>query len=97
MPVIEESTPVLVPVNVIEAALKSSSEKERWGAAEAAMEYVYLDLRQAIASCVLEHVLKHHFETFFQRLEAEIRCGNGNLRNTLKPVRRHGSLRVAGR
>ena len=43
-----------------------------------------LDVRQAIASCVLEHILEHHFETFFPRLEGEIRGGNGNLRDTLK-------------
>jgi hypothetical protein len=43
-----------------------------------------LDLRQAIASCVLEHVLEHHFETFFPHLEAAIRGGNAHLRHTLK-------------
>jgi hypothetical protein len=43
-----------------------------------------LDVRQAIASCALEHILEHHFEMFFPRLEGEIRGGNGNLRDTLK-------------
>ena len=54
-----------------------------------------LDLRQAIASCVLEHVLEHHFETFFPRLEAEIRSGNANLRHTLKLSWKLGRSEIA--
>ena len=36
----------------------------RWGCSDDA------DLRDAIATCVLEHLLEHHFEFVFPRLEA---------------------------
>jgi hypothetical protein len=36
----------------------------RWGCTESA------DLRDAIATCVLEHLLEHHFERVFPKIEA---------------------------
>jgi hypothetical protein len=58
--------------------LASISEPERWAAAATEYVYTdpdriwplairfgssdILDIRQAIASCVLEHVLEHHFD-----------------------------------
>ncbi|MFN9730874.1 MAG: hypothetical protein ACK59M_10490 [Pseudomonadota bacterium] len=41
------------------------------------------DLRMAIATCVLEHLLEHHFEVYFPLIEAEVRSGNALLRDTL--------------
>lgn len=34
------------------------------------------DLRTAVATCILEHLLEHHFEDFFPLLEKEIEGGN---------------------
>lgn len=34
------------------------------------------DLRTAVATCVLEHLLEHHFNEFFPLLEEEIKNGN---------------------
>jgi hypothetical protein len=31
----------------------------------------HADVRMAIATCVLEHVLEHHFETYFPKVEKE--------------------------
>jgi len=31
------------------------------------------DLRDAIATCLLEHLLEHHFESYFPRVEIEAR------------------------
>jgi hypothetical protein len=42
------------------------------------------DLRFAIATCVLEHLLEYHFEQYFPLLESEIRGGNLNLGKTLR-------------
>ncbi len=42
------------------------------------------DLRQAVATCILEHVLEHYFVKYFPLLEKEIERGNPNLRDTLK-------------
>jgi hypothetical protein len=39
----------------------------RWGKADDP------DLRAAIASCLLEHLLEHHFEVIFPRVETEVR------------------------
>src|SRR5262245_26384413 len=42
------------------------------------------DTRQAIATCVLEHLLEHHFDTFFPLLESEITKGNKNFADTFR-------------
>jgi hypothetical protein len=39
----------------------------RWG------ESADADLRSAVATCLLEHLLEHHFETVFPRVELEAR------------------------
>jgi hypothetical protein len=36
---------------------------KRWG------QHPNQDLRQAIATCLLEHLLEYHFDTFFPRVE----------------------------
>ncbi len=42
-------------------------------------------LRQAIASCALEHVLEYHFDEFFPKLESLIKIdSNNNLKETLR-------------
>ena len=42
------------------------------------------DLRAAVATCLLEHILEHHFDAFFPKLKIEILKENSNLRNTLE-------------
>lgn len=42
------------------------------------------DTRTAIATCVLEHLLEHHFKTYFPFLESEIRAGNARLGDTFR-------------
>ncbi len=42
------------------------------------------DLRTAVATCMLEHLLEDHFDTFFPLLEAQIRGGNYALGDTLR-------------
>ena len=39
----------------------------RWGS------YPDPDLQSAVASCLLEHLLEHHFERFFPDVEAQVR------------------------
>jgi hypothetical protein len=41
------------------------------------------DLRMAIATCVLEHLLGEHFDDYFLKLEELVNAGNRNLRSTL--------------
>ncbi len=41
------------------------------------------DLRMAIATCVLEHLLGEHFDKYFPIAEEMIIAGNRNLRSTL--------------
>jgi len=38
---------------------------QRWGASPDS------DLRDAIATCLLEHLLEHHFDDFFPKVESE--------------------------
>jgi hypothetical protein len=86
----------------IDAALRSTVEKERWAAAEAAGQLVsdrpravwnlvvahgaseIEDVRSAVATCMLEHLLEEHFEEYFPLLEREIRAGNIMLGDTLR-------------
>lgn len=42
------------------------------------------NLREAVATCILEHLLEEYFDKFFPELEKQIREGNDNLRKTLK-------------
>jgi hypothetical protein len=42
------------------------------------------DARQAFATCVLEHLLEHHFDVFFPLLQSEIEKGNDNLADTFR-------------
>ena len=39
---------------------------QRWGQSPDA------DLRAGVATCLLEHLLEHHFAAFFPRVEAEV-------------------------
>src|SRR5436305_1418883 len=50
---------------------------KRWGSSDQE------DLRSAIATCLLEHLLEHHFELLFPKVEAAT-VGNGNLVETLR-------------
>ena len=42
------------------------------------------DLRTAIATCVLEHILEHHFAPFFDRSRQIITAGNSAFSDTLR-------------
>lgn len=42
------------------------------------------DTRAAVATCMLEHLLEDHFDTFFPLLETQIRNGNYLLGDTLR-------------
>ena len=48
------------------------------------------DLRQAVATCLLEHVLEYHFDRYFPLLEKEIEKGNINLRDTFSSCWKFG-------
>ena len=48
----------------------------RWGCSEDA------DLRTAIATCILEHLLEHHFELLFPRVE-QLARSDGRFADTL--------------
>lgn len=41
------------------------------------------DVRQAVATNILEHLLEYHFERFFPLVEAEVQAGNTRLADTL--------------
>jgi len=49
---------------------------EKWGSS--AKE----DIRTAIATCVLEHILEHHFEPFFDRCAKLVQGGNVEFADT---------------
>jgi hypothetical protein len=42
------------------------------------------DVRAAVATCMLEHLLEEHFDEYFPPLEHEIRSGNFLLGDTLR-------------
>lgn len=44
------------------------------------------DVRAVIATCVLEHLLEHHFVPYFQMLKTEIESGNSLLSDTNGPM-----------
>jgi hypothetical protein len=52
------------------------------------------DLRSAVATCILEHLLEYHFDKFFPKLEAEITEGNVNLRDTLAVCSKFGQAEL---
>lgn len=52
------------------------------------------DLRMAIATCVLEHILEHHFDEYFPKLESAIRSGNAALKRTLARCWKFGDSEV---
>jgi hypothetical protein len=41
------------------------------------------DVRMAIATCVLEHILEHHFNTYFRKVKQIVDSGNHNFADTL--------------
>lgn len=55
------------------------------------------DVRQAVATNVLEHLLEHHFEKFFPLIESEIKGGNQHLRDSLKLCWKFGQSLDASR
>ena len=52
------------------------------------------DMRTAIATCVLEHVLEHHFDLFFDRSRAIIAAGNQAVADTLRQCWRFGQTEL---
>ena len=49
----------------------------KWGSAR------HVDTRMAIATCVLEHILEHHFDPYFNETVKLVRAGNRRLGMTL--------------
>lgn len=41
------------------------------------------EVREAIATCVLEHILEHHFEPYFSDIESRVNAGDNSLLQTL--------------
>lgn len=52
------------------------------------------DVRMAIATCVLEHLLEHHFDTFFPRVAATARSSRW-FRNTFSSCYRFGQAELS--
>ena len=48
------------------------------------------DMRTAIATCVLEHILEHHFEPFFERSRQIVVAGNKPFTDCLRQCWRFG-------
>ncbi len=48
------------------------------------------DLRTAVATCILEHLLEHHFDDFFPLLKTEIESGNHLLGETFSECWKFG-------
>jgi len=42
------------------------------------------DMRTAIATCVLEHILEHHFDPFFDRSRQIVTAGSAAFADTLR-------------
>ena len=56
------------------------------------------DTRSAIATCVLEHILEHHFDVYFPMLALEIeKKRSGLLADTLSPCSKFGQAREYSR
>lgn len=53
------------------------------------------DVRVAVATCILEHLLEHQFAAFFPLLEAEIRAGNHLLGDTFRRCWKFGDAEEA--
>jgi len=48
------------------------------------------DIRQGVACCILEHVLEHHFDPYFDRALSHIACGHRRFAYTLAYCWRFG-------
>lgn len=51
-------------------------------------------VRLAMATCVLEHILEHHFERYFSEMERRVNAGNHALRETLKSCWKFGQAEI---
>ena len=52
------------------------------------------DMRTAIATCVLEHILEHHFDPFFDHSREIIAAGNSAFADTLSRCWRFGQAKL---
>ena len=52
------------------------------------------DVRAAIGTCVLEHILEHHFEPYFAKTEEIIWGGNKNFALTFRTCWRFGNAEI---
>jgi hypothetical protein len=52
------------------------------------------DARDAIACCVLEHILQYHFDEYFEKCVQLIRDGNLNFGHTLSKCYRMGEAEI---
>jgi hypothetical protein len=54
------------------------------------------DVRAAVATCMLEHLLEHHFDEYFPLLETEILGGNRALGETFRICWKFGEAETPG-
>lgn len=52
------------------------------------------DMRTAIATCVLEHILEHHFDLFFERARELVCAGNAPFADCLRRCWRFGQAEI---
>jgi hypothetical protein len=52
------------------------------------------ELKDAIATCVLEHLLEYHFNDFFGQLEEEVKSGNFELGETFMRCWKFGQSKL---
>jgi len=52
------------------------------------------DLRMAVATCLLEHLLEHHFKKYLPKVEKIILSGNRNFRDTFKHCWKYGQAQT---
>lgn len=55
------------------------------------------EVRAAIATCVLEHILEYHFDRYFPEVEALVRSGNRSFAETFRMCWKFGQSEEPGR
>lgn len=60
----------------------------KWGSSEND------DVRAAISTCVLEHILEYHFEEYFYKLSEIVQSGNIYFRDSLKICYKLGQAKL---
>ena len=61
----------------------------KWGSSENE------DVRIAIATCVLEHILEHHFDEYFEKTATLVRGGNQEFGHTFSQCWKFGNANIS--